>query len=800
MSNNLKQHIFAVALFLVVCIAYFAPQYQGKDVRQFDNIQANGTRASIERTIAQEGEHPQWIDNMFGGMPSYTFDMDSVSKHVLDPIIYVLNIIQQPASHYFILMLGFYFMAICFRINPLIAMIGSLAWGLSTYFFIIYTAGHIMKLVALMYVAPLIGSIYYAYSRNLLLGGSLAALFTALEIKSVHPQITYYFLFVILALIISIGFEQYKKKEIRQFFIKSAALFGFAVMGICANSVYLYYTLDYTKESTRGKEILISEHKEQDKGLDKDYITAWSYGKAETLNMLIPNLYGGTSEGGFQSDGELYDTLRKYKATELTQQLPAYWGPQPMTSGPVYIGATIIFLFLISLFLVRGKLFVGIISVTVLALMLAWGHNLMWFTNLFIDYFPLYNKFRTVSMILVIVEFTVPFLAMFALQKILDDSVNLNKRLAALRYSSIILIGFLILLYMFGGEFLSFTGGNDLQYGMPEDVVLAMQSDRIGLMQSDAARSLILVVLTSVLVYVSMKLPKYKNYLLVCLGLLVCADLIPINKRFLNNDHFVPERQAMEIPMTNIDRQILEDKSNYRVANFNVSTFNDATTSMYHRSVGGYSAVKPRRYQDIIDKYLSDNSAEIYSLLNTKYFILKDGDTPKIMLNDKALGNAWFVDEVLWVNTPNEELDGIGQVKLGSVAVVSKEFKKVVENKFTKQEDGDFIRQTKYTANKWSFEYSAKSSRLAVFSEMYFPNGWAATVNGEELELIRVDYDFFGAIIPEGSGEIKFEFNPPKMALIDGIGVLFSVTILLLVVLSIVLSLRKSKKESTHER
>ena len=795
MSNNIKQHLFAISFFMVVCVLYFAPQYQGKDVRQYDNVQANGTRASIERTIAETGEHPQWIDNMFGGMPSYTFDMDSVSKHVLDPLIYVINVIQQPASHYFILMLGFYFMAICFRIRPLVAMVGALAWGLSTYFFIIYTAGHIMKLVALIYVAPLIGSIYYAYSRNLLLGGSLAALFTALEIKSVHPQITYYFLFVILALIISIGVEQYKKGEVRRFFISSAALLGFAIMGIAANSVYLYYTLDYTKESTRGKEILISEHKEQDKGLDKNYITAWSYGKAETFNMLIPNLYGGTSEGGFPEDGELYNSLRKYKATQLTAQLPAYWGPQPMTSGPVYIGAVIIFLFVLSLFLLSGKLFIGMISVTILALMLAWGHNLMWFTDLFIDHFPLYNKFRTVSMILVVVEFTVPFLAMFALQKILDTSVDFSKKLSALRYSSLVVAGFLVLMFLFGEQFLSFTSPQDSQYGLPADVVLAMQADRIGLMQSDTARSLAFVLLTSLLVYMIMKLPKYKNYLLVAIGFLICSDLIPINKRFLNNDHFVPTQQAMEIPMTDIDRQILQDKSNYRVVNLTVSPFNDATTSMYHRSVGGYSAVKPRRYQDIIDRYLVNNSAEIYSLLNTKYFILNDGDTKKIMVNDKALGNAWFVDKVMWVDTPNQELDGIGQVKLENTAVISNEFNAEVKGKFSEPVEGDFITQTKYSPSKWTFEYSAKTDRLAVFSEMYFPNGWSAMVDGKQIELVRVDYDFFGAIVPAGSGEIYFEFNPPKLALVDGIGVVFAVSILILVIFSGVRTIRKSKKE-----
>ncbi len=797
MFSKAKYHIIAVLVFAIVSAFYFVPQYSGKDVRQFDNIQANGTRASIEKTIEEYGEHPQWIDNMFGGMPSYTFDMDSTSKHILEPVVSILNIIQKPASTYFLLMLGFYFMALCFGMSPLVAIVGALAWGLSTYFYIIYTAGHIMKLIAMVYIAPLIGSIYLAYNKKLILGGALAGLFAALEIRSVHPQVTYYFLFVILALVVALAVKYYKEGKIRKFLIKTAILSGFAFLAVGANSVYLYYTLDYTKESTRGKPILQTEQTSGDTGLDKEYITAWSYGKAETLNLLIPNLYGGSSEGGFEDRGDVYKSLRKYGATNITQQLPAYWGPQPMTSGPVYIGAVIIFIFIMSLFLVRGALFWSMISVTILALLLAWGKNLMFFSDLFIDYFPLYSKFRTVSMILLIVEFTVPFLAMFALQKIIDNQNEIKKNIKALSYTFAILASMLLLFALFADSLFSFVSDSDLQYGLPQDVISAMQSERLTLMQKDTLRSLFFVVLTAGVMYTYIKRPQLKNIAFALLAALVLFDMVPINKRYLNNDHFVDKKQATTIPMSNADYSIIKDTTNYRVANFSVSIFNDATTSMYHRSVGGYSAVKPRRYQDLIDKYLSQQNMKIYSLLNTKYFISSEQNgAQKVTINPNAMGVAWFVDKAVWVDTPNQEIDMLDKIDLRTQAVVSKEFENEIKGKFYPKSNNDFIVQTHYQANRWIFKYNVSSDRLVAMSEMYFPNGWTAKAGEKELDLVRVNYDFFGFVLPQGEGEIVFEFNPPYFGLIDGIAIASSLILLLLIVVSGYITFSKKEKLS----
>lgn len=789
-------HILAVVLFAIVSMFYFAPQYSGKDVKQFDNIQANGTRASIESHQQKYGEHPQWIDNMFGGMPSYSFDMESVSQGIFDPLVKALNFIGRPASSYMLLMLGFYFMALCFGINPYIAIVGSLAWGLSSYFYIIYVAGHIMKLIALTYIAPLIGSIYYAYHKNLLVGGALAALFAVLEIKSVHPQITYYFLFVIVAMTIGLGVMAFKQGEIKRFLLKTAALMGFALLAVGSNAVYLYFTYDYMKDSTRGTPILVSNSPKQEKGLDRDYITAYSYGKAESFNMLVPNLMGGTSQGGFSSDGELNDVLGKLNASELTSQIPAYWGNQPITLGPVYIGAVVIFLFVLGLFLVRGYVLWWIVSVSLLALFLAWGENMMWFTDLFIDYFPLYNKFRTVSMILVILEFTFPLFAMFTLQKIVSEQVSKERVFKALKYSLGILGGILVIFMIFGEVFFTFSSLADTQYGLPDEVLHAMQSERSVLMIQDSFRSLFFVVATAAAVWLLLKNRKAG---VASIALLVILDLVPIDQRYLNNDHFVSKKESVDIPITPIDKAILQDTTNYRVANMTLSIFNDATTSKYHRSIGGYSAVKPRRYQDMIDYYLGKGDINLYNMWNTKYFIVADSNNkPTVQLNPNALGSAWIVDKLFWVDSPNQEIESLANVDLAKTAVVDAKYRTQLSGVTNSADSTASVTQTQYRANRWVFKANSAEKRLVVISEPYYDRGWSVTVNGEKVDPLRVNYALFAVVIPEGQSEIIFEFSPPNLAVVDTIAVCCSVLIIVLLIGGAVFSYRnrESRKKA----
>ncbi|MEG2493629.1 MAG: hypothetical protein RSF94_05915 [Rikenellaceae bacterium] len=792
-------HITAIAFFALVSMFFFLPQYEGRDVKQFDTVQANGMKASIYQHIEKYGEHPQWLANMFSGMPAYAVHMDYkglIIPKIADNIFFL----GRPAAYYFVLMLGFYFMLLCFRVNPWLSMVGGLAYGLSSYFLIIYGAGHIMKIVALCYIAPMIGALFLAYSRKLWLGASLFAIFATLEIAAVHPQIFYYFILTMIIMVVVFAIEAVREKRIVSFFKKSLVLLVFSLMAIGANSYYLYYTSEYTKESTRGDVILTSSSSPQN-GLDKDYITAWSYGKMESFNMMIPNLNGGTSEGGLPKDGEVDKLLKeRYNLSDnereaMVAQIPAYFGPQPMTSGPVYIGAVIIFIFLFSLFIIKGVNLIWIVSATLLSLFLAWGHNMMWLTDLFIDYFPLYNKFRTVSMILVVVELTVPLLAMLGLNKVLNGEVDALHFKKAFRNSVIIALSITLFFAFFGGAIFSFVSDYDSSFGLPDDVLVAMSQDRAAMLRSDAVRSLIFVVLTAGTVLLFYKKRISKVLFIVVLSGLVLADMLPVDFRYLSHSKFVPIESANAIPMREVDKIIKQDTSlNYRVADFSVSTFSDARASVYHRSVGGYFAAKPRRYQDLIDRHLSKMNDRVYNMLNTKYFIISNGAGGELVQpNADALGNAWFVESVEVVNNPNAEIDMLNEIDPYDTAIVDKSFEKMLPSLFYPRDSMATIELTSYKDNRMVYHSTTTAPQLAVFSEMWFPNGWNAFIDGEKVDYLRANYVLEALVVPAGNHEIVFEFAPPHYKTLETITYISSILILLSLVLSLFGGLYKRK-------
>lgn len=792
-------YIIAFVVFVILPVIYFVPQYQGLGIKKFDNVQATGMTAPIKEHQREYNEHPFWVANMFGGMPSYPISTD-VPTDVIKLASKSLSFLGTPASFYFILMVGFFIMLCCFGVNPWLAIAGSIAYGFSTYFIIIYEAGHIMKLVAMCYIPPMIGALFYTYKKSFIIGSALFGAFTLLEISSVHPQITYYFLFPMLAMVVSFAIDNYKKKTLRHFYICSGALLLTSALAVGANSIYLYYTYDYSKDSTRGKSILTTNGKISDGGLDKDYITAWSYGKMETFNLFIPNLMGGKSNGGFSEDGEVSRSLKKYtnarEANSIATQLPGYWGPQPMTSGPVYIGAVMIFLFVLGLFLVKGVNKWWIVSASVLAILLAWGKHFMPLTDLFIDYFPLYNKFRTVSMILVVVELTVPLMAMLGLNEIWKGNVSSEKLKDAMFKSLYITGGCALFFALFGGAIFSFIGANDGSMGLPQDVVLAMGDERLSMLRSDAFRSLVFVALTFGAIYLWQNKKIKQNVFVGALALLVIADMVPVAFRHLNHDMFnVPLASADHTPMTAIDREILKDKDiNYRVANMSVSTFNDATTSLYHRSVGGYFAAKPRRYQDMIDRYLSKMNMSVYNMLNTKYFILKGDDgAQQLMPNSSAFGNAWLAEDIVMVSTPNDEIAKVGEVNLANTAVISNEFTSLLTDVSLERNISDKIEHTSYKANRMEYKTDFSEPRLVIFSEIYYPKGWTATIDGKKTDYLRANYILNGLVVPAGEHIIVFEFKPPHLSALRAVSIISSLLLVLILAAGVYLNYKKIK-------
>lgn len=780
-------HIVALALFAAVSAIFFAPQYEGKALRQTDMVMLNGVTSDIQQHIDRYGEHPQWAGRNFSGMPSYLINMNYDGRWVKN-VADQFYILGQPASWIFIAMAGFYLMLLLFGVDPWLSIVGGLGYGLSSYFIIIIGAGHITKMMALAWVAPMVGAVWYAYRKRMWLGAALAGLFASVEISTSHPQITYYFLFVILALIVNEFVVAYKGKAMARFGKATALLAIAAALAVGSNLVQLYYVAQHTSETTRGRSELTEATVDTDNhtgGLDRDYITAWSYGKMETLNLLVPNLYGGGRD--FAEDGEVAKSLRPYDVPRgFERNLPSYWGDQPSTDGPVYLGACLVFLAVFGLFVLRGRQKWWIVAVSILAIFLAWGRHMMWFTNLFLDYFPMYNKFRTVSMILVIVEWAVPLLAVLGLARLWNGSDDTDKRASVqrgLKWSLIIVGGLTLLVGIFGPMFGSFTGESDQAMGLPEQVLAAMQEERASLMRMDAFRSLLFVVLTAGVVWLFAKEKIKKGWLVAGLCLIVLFDLFPVDKRYVSADDFHPKRQALAIPMTEADKLILQDTTDYRVANFSVNPFTDATTSYYHRSVGGYHAAKLRRYQDLIEHHLAKQNMAVYDMLNTKYFIVADqqhGGQPTVQRNPYACGSAWFVDSIAWVDNADQEIAALNfdpdqkekSFDPRTTAVVDRRFAQQLEGltpSSLRADSAATITLTEYRVNRQTYKTRAAQDGVAVLSEIYYPKGWTATIDGEPVDYFRADYVLRAIRVPAGEHTVVFSFAAPNFGLMVGI-------------------------------
>ncbi len=771
--------IIAIVCFAIISFVYFSPAFEGKVLRQHDVLQYLGTVEESFQYEKTNGETPLWTNSLFCGMPTYLIHIASDNL-----IIPIYNIFHTSIEHPEMIVLMYFiwaFIALLIVKVPVgLAALGGLFYGLSTYFYIIVEAGHITKAIALGYMPLIMATLYAAFWQNRkVLWAAVFSMTLALQLVANHLQITYYTAIMCLILVCFAFTRAIKEKSLKDEFIKPSLyiLIGL-IFAVGSDFSRIYSAYDYGKDSIRGKSELSDNSNIKTKGLDKDYATAWSYGIDETLDLLVPNMKGGASSGDLGTDSEVYKTLKQNgvpNANKIIKNMPTYWGEQPVTSGPVYIGAIVVFLFIFGLLYITGPIKWWIVIVSVLSITLAWGHNFMPLTDFFLDYFPGYNKFRTVSMILIMVEFTMPLLGILALKKFFTDE---NKEFAFKKLA--IALGItagLLLLLIFTAGCWSFQAEHDAEL-LPDWLLPALQADRKAMMMSDLWRSL-LIVLATFVVLALLHFEKLKpTVAIVLLGCIVVVDMFPVNKRYLNADDFKKPTKMLFQP-TRADKMIKKDTDpNFRVMNFTVSPFNDATTSYFHKSVGGYHGAKLKRYQELIDSCLAKQNWNVYNMLNTKYFIVNGKDNyPIAQLNPEALGNAWFVKNIHMVPNADAEIAALKDFNPSDEAFVDERFT-ISDTVFT-IDSAASIKLTSYAPIELHYTSDNAQKSVAIFSEIFYAKGWNAYIDGELTPHFRANYVLRGLEIPAGSHEITFKFEPTMFASADKVSYIFSILLIL---------------------
>ena len=797
--------LIAILAFIVISFIYFFPAItEDRILFQHDTVAGAGAGQEAKEYYEKTGERTRWTNALFGGMPTYQM---SPSYDSTEPPTFVQKVYHLFLPNYvwltFIMMLGFYILLRAFGIPAWLSGLGGIIWAFSSYFFILIAAGHIWKFITLAYIPPTIAGIVLAYRKKYLLGGIVTALFMAMQILSNHVQMTYYFLFVILFMVGAFFEDAWRKKELPQFFKATGVLIIAGLIGVSINLSSLYHTYEYSKETMRGKSELKYEGaaaKQTSSGLNRDYITQWSYGIGETFSLLVPNVKGGASVPLSRSEKAMEKANPMYSS--LYSQLTQYFGDQPMTSGPVYVGAFVLMLFILGCFIVKGPMKWALLGATIFSILLSWGKNFMGLTDFFIDYIPMYNKFRAVSSILVIAEFTIPLLAILTLKEILSKPELLKEKLKYI-YISFGLTGGLALLFAIAPRlfFPTYIPANEmaaLQNALPADqlspIVANLEEMRVHLFTSDAWRSFFIVTIGTLLLLAYNAKKLKVTWTVAAIALLCLGDMWSVNKRYLYDEQFVPKsEQAATFRKSQTDELILQDQSpDYRVLNFAGNTFEENNTSYWHKSVGGYHAAKLRRYQEMIDHHIakemqaayqevataggqmdSVNAAKfpVLNMLNTKYFIFpagQQGQTVPIE-NPYAFGNAWFVDKVQYVNNANEEIDAIGQVDLQQTAIVDSKFKEALKGVNEGYKDSlSTIRLTGYEPNQLIYETSSPKDGVVVFSEIYYP-GWTATIDGKPADIARADYILRAMNVPAGKHTIEMRFDPQSLHVTEGI-------------------------------
>ena len=825
--------VVVVLVFAIISFAYFlVPVTQGKILFQHDASAGVGSAQELTEYQNRTGETTRWTNSIFGGMPTYQM---SPSYQSTDGLSQVMNAyhLWLPDNVWFLFayLLGFYILLRAFDFRQTLAALGSIMWAFSSYFLIIIAAGHLWKVMALAYLPPMIAGIVLAYRGRYLSGFIVTALFTAFEIKANHVQMTYYYLFIILFMVIAYLVKAVREKQLAGFMKSTGVVAAAAVIGIAINLSSLYHTWQYQKESMRGKSELVKKDaaNQTSSGLDRDYITQWSYGIDETLTLLVPDAKGGATVPLSKNATAMAkaDPQIQSMIPQLYDAIPQYFGTQPGTSGPVYVGAFVLFLFILGLFIVRGSMKWALLAATVLSVLLAWGHNFMGFTNFFLDYIPMYAKFRTVASILVIAEFTIPLLAALALKKIVDEPEVLTKQMKFVYISLALTAGVALLLALFPGMMEPFISDQERQMitsiqGMDSNTANTILSNiatmREAMVSADAWRSVIVILIGFALLFLYKMKKLRAEYMVICMAVLCLVDMWQVDKRYLNDEMFVPKSERdMPHQATSTDLAIMKDKSlDYRVLNLASNTFNENETSFFHKSIGGYHPAKLRRYQEMIDAYIAPemqaamqaiaakngnmqevDGAKVFpvlNMLNTKYFILPlQGGATMPLQNIYAQGNGWFVDKINYVADANAEYAGVGKIDVRHEAVADKKFESVL-GKAQSNDSTAKVKLVKYEPNNLQYTIESKKGGVVVFAEIYYP-GWTATIDGQPAELGRVNYILRALNVKAGKHTVVLDFHPTSISTTETIAYI-AIVILILAIIGAGYMRFKNRKEA----
>ncbi len=817
--------ILVVVVFALISFVYFMPaDMDGRILYREDSQAGRGAGMEINHYRDTTGKTTRWTNSIFGGMPTYQMAPSYQSDGVLNQVMQLYHLwLPENVWYVFAYLLGFYILLRAFGFRRSLSALGGIIWAFSSYFFIIIAAGHLWKVMALAYLPPMIAGIVLSYRGKYLWGLILTAVFAAFEIKANHVQMTYYYLFIIFFMIIAYLVKAIREKKVPQFLKATGICIIGAVIAVCINLPNLYHTYQYGQLSMRGKCELVKKNaaNQTKSGLDRDYITQWSYGIGETWTFLIPNAKGGASVPLAQNQKAMEKADPQFM--QIYQQMGQYWGDQPGTSGPVYVGAFVLMLFILGLFIVKGPMKWALFAATVLSVLLSWGHNFMPFTNFFLDYIPMYSKFRTVASILVIAEFTIPLLAMMALKEIVDHPEILKTKIKFVYASFGLTAGFCVLFALLPGTFFNFISDQEMQslQQIPQQYLGPLLSNladiRKSIFTSDCWRSFWIIVIGMVILMLFRAKKLKTEYMIAAIAVLCLGDMWLVNKRYLNDNMFVEKSQRdLPQPMTATDKQILQDKSlDYRVLNLASNTFNENETSYYHESIGGYHAAKLRRYQDLIDAYIApemqkgmkaiaaangdmtkvagDSVFPILNMLNAKYFILplQNNQTVPVQ-NPYVYGNAWFVDHIGYVNDANQEIDRLDKMDLRHQAVADEQFKtQLGESKV--QDTLSVARITSYEPNHLIYDVHSDKGGVLVFSEIYYP-GWTATVDGQPVKLGRVDYVLRALNVGAGHHQIVLDFHPSSVTETETVAYVGYAFLLLFIALGCFLEYRKKKE------